>query len=131
MTNQSDHSFSKEKPYLLIVDDDECVREVIECLLEEHYVVECVDKVDQALLTLMTTPIDVVLLDYRLPGGSSLVVAEYADQIGVPLIWMTGNAFGLVEADAGKHLIIEKPFHTRDLLTALATARQTELMSYC
>jgi CheY-like chemotaxis protein len=121
-------SFSK--PCVLIVDDDDYVRTIVECLVEDHYVVESAAGVDQALKKLATTAVDVLLLDYRLSGDTGLAVAHYAEQLGVPVVWMTGNAEGL---NTEKHgIVLEKPFFANGLLVALASARSSKRsMSPC
>jgi CheY-like chemotaxis protein len=60
-------------------------------ILEDMYQVICVAQSGEALLKLAHQRIDVILLDYGLPGGGAEEIAKRADQRGVPMIWMTGE----------------------------------------
>jgi DNA-binding NtrC family response regulator len=105
----------------LVVEDDAQVGEILSVALGDDYDVICVAQPDEALATLIFGDCVDVLLDYFLAGGNGDGIAKHADQIGVPLVLMTGSS------DAIKvnytHTILPKPFGVQ------AALRRTGLSS--
>jgi len=62
------------RPVILIVDDDPGIREAFRLVLEEDY--ELLEAVDgpQAIERVQGSPVDLVLLDVRLPGMDGIEV---------------------------------------------------------
>ncbi len=106
-------------PRVLIVDDNKIILELFCNILEDQYAVIDVATVKEALTALMYEHVDVVLLDFYLLGETSRAVADLSEQIGIPIVWMTGNPGSFDSA----HVILAKPFNYREVLDALATAR--------
>ncbi len=106
-------------PRVLVVEDDHFGRDMLCIMLRDKYEVISVAKIGQALTVLRGDYVDVALLDFYLLGETSRVVADLADQIGIPIVWMTGDP-GFFDS---AHVILVKPFNYRQVLNALATAR--------
>jgi signal transduction histidine kinase/ActR/RegA family two-component response regulator len=111
---------------ILLVDDDNAVREVTASILEEiGYVVLKVGSGGAALDLLdQHTKIDLVLLDLAMPGMSGV---ELARQIQLkfptlPVLFVTGYADKTALEDVGEERIIKKPFVDDELTTKVNTA---------
>jgi signal transduction histidine kinase len=110
---------------ILIVDDDSAVREVTAAILEEigHVVLKvgsggaALDLLDQH------TKIDLVLLDFAMPGMSGVEVARQIQQKfpRLPTLFVTGYADKTALGDVGEERLIKKPF-IDDELTAKVNA---------
>src|SRR4029450_9856990 len=64
------------RPAILVVDDDPGVRESFRLILEDHYDVVDVPDGPSALKVVRASPMDLVLLDIRLPGMDGIEVLE-------------------------------------------------------
>src|SRR6058998_3706828 len=64
------------RPVILVVDDDPGVRESFRLILEDHYHVVDVPDGPSALEAVRASPVDLVLLDIRLPGMDGIEVLE-------------------------------------------------------
>ena len=64
------------RPVILVVDDDPGVRESFRLILEDHYDVVDVPDGPSALEVVRASPMDLVLLDIRLPGMDGIEVLE-------------------------------------------------------
>ena len=95
-------------------------------ILEDMYQVICVAQSGEALLKLAHQCINVILLDYGLPGGGAEEVAKRADQRGVPMIWMTGDPAAVRMLHADDHPLLVKPFSISRVLGALTKVRLPE-----
>jgi DNA-binding response OmpR family regulator len=120
------HSLKNGSPLILSVDDEPGILATRQAILEcEGYAVLNAADGDQALAYFETQAIDVVLLDYVMPGMSGAVVCREMKRAkpNVPVIMVSAN---LVDADTLKHvdhfiskgedprILLEK---IRDLLT--------------
>jgi two-component system, OmpR family, phosphate regulon response regulator PhoB len=114
------------RPCILVVEDDAMVRELLCDVLEESYRVIGVAQSREALLKLAHQRIDVILLDYGLPGGGAEEIAKRADQRGVPMIWLTGDPAAVRMLHADNHLLLVKPFSIDRVLGALTKVRLSE-----
>ena len=113
---------------ILVVDDDQAVRESLQYILEEegHQVVTAASGLE-GLKELETTPFDLFLTDMKMPGmtGIDLLRAASDRQPGLLGIVLTGygSVDTAVEAmKAGAHDYITKPFQVDDLLITVSRA---------
>lgn len=100
---------------ILVVDDDEAIRDTLYDLLSEHYVCQTAETAEKAFARLEADVYDVVLTDISMPGLSGLellgrVRQEYPD---TPVIIISGisdqeHAKGLIKLGAFEYLL--KPF---------------------
>ena len=113
---------------ILIVDDDETVREILSrYLVREGYDVDRAGDGEAALQRTQTHPPDLILLDLMLPGISGLDVCRRVRRnTGVPIIMLTARGeenervFGL---RLGADDYVVKPFSPREV-----TARVTSVL---
>lgn len=80
--------------YLLIVDDDPAVREVLATLLvEEGHRCATACDAPTALAMLEGEPFDLILSDLKMPGGDGLWLLEQVRSLAapVPLVILTGH----------------------------------------
>jgi len=109
------------RPCVLVVDDETIICELLGLVLEGDYQVICASTSNDALRVLAEQNIDVMLLDYHLPSGGAVEVARRADEIGIPMAWMTGDhAVGF-----DSHRVLLKPFHIDRVSETLAEVRSS------
>jgi signal transduction histidine kinase/CheY-like chemotaxis protein len=104
---------------ILIVDDDSAVREVTASILEDFgYVVLKIGSGGAALDLLdRQSNIDLVLLDFAMPGMSGVEVARQVQlkYPTIPILFVTGYADKNAFRDIGEERIIRKPFIGEEL----------------
>ena len=119
---------------LLIVDDDNAIRETLHDLLAETYECHMADRAEQALAYLELESYDAVLTDISMPGlsGREILKRIQEQHPATPVIVISGNS----EEAAAKELLrlgafayIAKPFQLEDVEDAVvrAIARRHEL----
>lgn len=106
---------------MLIVDDEESMRILLEDVLGEHHQVTTVESVDQAEKALIAADFDVVLTDFRLPDKSGLALAEHVRKTkpSCAVILMTGHHAETLKDTAeasGVAAVIQKPFDFEEIL---------------
>ena len=105
----------------LVVDDDFAVCRILHRMLsEEQYTVQTSQSVADALVAVEQKSFDVYVVDYKLPDGSGLDVAERIRSKwgATPIILISGYDPHVVALKAEKLLIsefLEKPF-SRDVI---------------
>jgi FixJ family two-component response regulator len=119
---------NSEEPVVLVVDDDEAMREALRSLLESVDLRVEMFRSAAAFLQadLPTTPCCIVL-DVRLPGQSGLELqAELMrEDIRIPIIFITGHGdvpMSVKALKAGAIDFLVKPFRDQDLLDAISAA---------
>jgi signal transduction histidine kinase len=104
---------------ILIVDDDSAVRDVTASILEDlGYVVLKLGSGGAALDLLDRQPnVDLVLLDFAMPGMSGVEVARQVQlkHPAIPILFVTGYADKNALRDVGEERIIKKPFIGEEL----------------
>jgi DNA-binding NtrC family response regulator len=112
---------SEEKLSILIVDDEQVVREsLVHWFAEEGYEVDSSMSAPDALAKLAGREFDLVIADIRMPGMDGLELLEKirAEQLDTSVIVMTGYASVDTAVRALKHGAfdyITKPFDPDDL----------------
>jgi DNA-binding NtrC family response regulator len=109
---------------LLLVEDDQMVRETIALMLEDDYEIHHAVSVGSALVWLRardSPAIDLMLLDCLLPGGNPNDVLAEADQRSIPVVLISGDPGQAEAMDPGRRFL-PKPFTQATLLTIMATA---------
>jgi DNA-binding NtrC family response regulator len=100
---------------ILVVDDDDIIRETLCELLSQDHKCQAADTAEQALAKLESQPFDVVLTDISMPGLSGLELLNRVVQLypGTPVIIISGltdeeQAQSLIGQGAFDYLL--KPF---------------------
>lgn len=100
---------------VLVVDDDDTIRDTLYELLSEEYVCQTAETAEKAVARLETDAYDVVLTDISMPGLSGLELLGYIRQrfSDTPVIMISGigdqeHAQGLIKLGAFDFLL--KPF---------------------
>src|SRR6266481_1098108 len=113
---------------VLVVDDDiEICRILHRMLSKQQYKVQTSQSVADALAAVEQKPFDVYVMDYKLPDGSGLDVAERIRSKGsaAPIILMSGYDASAVTLRAEKLCIsdsLEKPFSREIICNAMKKA---------
>jgi DNA-binding NtrC family response regulator len=120
-------SADQHHPALLVVDDDEGVREAYELLFAERMEVIGVGAAADAITAAQARRFEAILLDVRMPhmGGPEAIVALRAAQPGVPIIFVSAVDSVETKVDAmrlGAFDYIVKPFSEERLLNVVMRA---------
>ena len=128
------------KTYIIVVDDDECIRSAA-CAMLQSAQYECVcfpdgDSCMEQLPSLVgARKCDLLITDVRMPGKSGMDVLKEAMRIApwLPTIVMTSYAdvpMSVQALKAGAYDFIEKPLNADEFLGVIRVAlRQTEAES--
>ena len=116
-----------EMPTVLIVDDEEAIRDLIcEELTEAGYICDIASNVDEALTKLGTNNFDLALLDIKLPGMSGMDLLKMIGELYqmIKIIMMTGvndlnTAVEAMKLGASDYIV--KPFTFDKLIASIAT----------
>ncbi|MGA8659167.1 MAG: response regulator [Chthoniobacterales bacterium] len=111
-------------PCLLIIDDDDSVREVFRCILRRHYRIIEASGVDEALLLIDRECPDLVTLDIRMPGKDGLeglrLLRERNENLPVVVITGFGSNDTACEAvQLGASGYLKKPCGPTQLLATI------------
>ncbi|MFC5696495.1 response regulator [Pseudomonas sp. GCM10022186] len=107
---------------VLIVDDDPLIRELLQTYLtQEGYQVRCASTAEQAEACLAESPVDLVMLDIRLPGKDGLTLTrELRVRSEVGIILITGRndeVDRIVGLECGADDYVVKPLNPRELVS--------------
>jgi two-component system, OmpR family, response regulator len=123
MTGQGKH--------VLVVDDNEAVREVIANLLQEHHYRVSAASGGSEMRDFLETgdTVDCVILDALMPGEGTSSLLLHLRKCNIPVVMISGNPDALKYADNGPQ-ILAKPFRSEELCSsvnmALASKREGE-----
>lgn len=105
------------------VEDDPAITEFVQEVLSEDYRVSFASDVPTAIAHLDNDPaLDVILLDFLLPGGRYLEVLEKARTTGHTVVFMSDLLEAGSELVAFGYPCLQKPFGTGQLFDAIASA---------
>src|ERR1700733_6079636 len=113
---------------VLVVDDDMAVCRIVQRMLaDDRYTIQICQSVANALSAIEQKLFDVYVMDYKLPDGTGLDVAERIRSKGseAPIILISGYDPSTVAVRAEKLRIsdiIEKPFSRATICTAVSKA---------
>lgn len=142
LMNRDLREFAKQTGSILIVDDNEKIRNMLHGYFEsEGFDVAAVASGSEMHRTMAVQSVDLILLDIGLPGEDGLALArELRSKSGVGIIMLTGRSDlvdRIVGIEVGADDYIGKPFHLREVLARVkavlrrvrgneATGRPTE-----
>ena len=108
------------KNHILIVDDDNRIRDHEDYLSQNDYIVSTAENADQAKERLKYLKFDIIILDVMMPGQNGYeLTKEIKKQIKIPIVLLTAK--GEVEnrirgLELGADDYISKPFEPKELL---------------
>lgn len=109
--------------HILVVEDYEGVREVIEDILANHgYRVTCAANGQEMRAVIGGETVDLILLDVGLPGEPSGSLAAYGKARKIPVLLMSAHPEKLRELRGEGIRCLRKPFRIRTLVRAVETA---------
>ena len=122
----------ERRPVVLVVDDDQGIRDALSVVLESRYDVVTASDGRTALRIFRQRSVDAVLLDVRMPdiGGLEVLRQMHAidPRVGVILVTAVTEIPTVVQGmQSGAVNYLAKPFETEDLLGALAQAARRRL----
>ena len=111
-------------PHVLVVDDDEAIRAMLEEYLSDNgFRVSCVASGKAMMALFDQEAIDLVVLDLKLPGEDGMVLARtLRERATVPIVLLTGKneeADRVMGLELGADDYVTKPFSPRELLARL------------
>ena len=121
-----------EAPHLLVVDDDDRIRDLLhKCLSDEGYRVSVASDGREARRLLATIDFDLLILDVMMPGESGFDLTEKvrsASNIPIMLLTARGLPEDRIEGlERGADDYLPKPFERRELLLRVsALLRRTQ-----
>ena len=82
---------NKFKAHILIVDDDDGIRDLVkQYLLENHFLITTAKNAEEAKNKIAVIKFDLIVLDIMMPGQSGLeFTLENKDKINTPIILLT------------------------------------------
>ncbi|MFO0665753.1 MAG: sigma-54 dependent transcriptional regulator [Polyangiaceae bacterium] len=113
------------KPTILVVDDEKNIRRTLQLVLQgEGYDVKLVESAEEALVAIAEAPVDLVLLDVKLPKMSGLEALERLrrDENDVPVIVISGHASvddAVLAIKLGARDFFEKPLVRERVLVSV------------
>ena len=117
-------TMSKEKPAVLVIDDEEDLRMTLSSILKKNYSPELAASGKEGLKLLKGRSFALVLLDIRMPEMDGLIVLKKIKEMdnSLPVVMVTASrdVKSAVEAmKAGAEDFISKPFEVEELLAVI------------
>ena len=113
-----------ESPYILLVEDDEQVCDVLgEFLRDSGYQVDVAGTVSAACSLLADSrAYNLVVTDGRLPDGNGLMIAQRASEQSLKVILISGFPQELAAAERAQYPVLAKPFRLAVLSKVIGDA---------
>ena len=108
-------------PHILVVDDDDRLRDLLRRYLAEHgHVVLTARDAREAAATLQAAAVDLIVLDVMMPGLNGLdFTRQLRETRSVPILLLTAQGAPddrIAGLEAGADDYLAKPFEPRELL---------------
>lgn len=116
------------KPRILVVDDEESIREFLDIMLrKEGYEVTCVEDGQKAIDTLKKKSFDLLISDLQMPNVTGIELLKHCREAYPDLLFMMITAFGTAESAVeamkmGAYDYITKPFKIDEVRINIANA---------
>ena len=105
---------------ILLVEDELSIRELLAHVLHsEGYQIDVVDTVAAAMACLDARPYALAIVDWRLPDGDGLLIADTAAELGAKTMLMSGYLFQLPSGRTARHEMLMKPLRPSEVLAAV------------
>jgi DNA-binding NtrC family response regulator len=112
----------EKRPGILVVDDDEGIREnIVDLLSSEEYRVLSAGDAAEALRVMKSEKIDLLLTDFQMPGANGVELIEAARRTDgdISAILMTAYLYVYEQLDEERKqgiTLLRKPFDAQDVL---------------
>ena len=123
---------SKNKPHVLLVEDEASIREPLAAYLEKNdYRVTQSENAEKARMQLAAYAIDIAILDIMMPGEDGLSLCRHIREMKeqLPIIFLTAKTEDterIIGLEMGADDYLTKPFNPRELLARIkAVMRRT------
>lgn len=116
------------KPRILVVDDEESIREFLDIMLrKEGYEVTCVEDGQKAIDILKKKSFDLLISDLQMPNVTGIELLKHCREMYPDLLFMMITAFGTAESAVeamkmGAYDYITKPFKIDEVRINIANA---------
>jgi DNA-binding response OmpR family regulator len=108
---------------ILLVEDNSDIRSLLTGILRrEGYSIDEAGTVAEAMGLLDACPYDLALVDWQVPDGDGLLVADSAAQLGAATIVMSGHLRDMPGGRAYGHVSVMKPMLPSELIDAVKSA---------
>ncbi len=120
------------KPRLLVVDDEESIREFLEIMLKkEGYEVTCAEDGAKAKDLLAKKTFDMVISDLQMPNVTGIELLKFVKEAYPDLVFMLITAFGTTESAVeamkmGAYDYLTKPFKIDEVRLNIQNALRTK-----
>jgi two-component system response regulator PilR (NtrC family) len=120
------------KPRILVVDDEESIREFLEIMLKkEGYEITCVEDGAKAVETLKKKSFDMIISDLQMPNMTGMELLRHAKDTYPDVIFMMITAFGTTEnaveaMKLGAYDYITKPFKIDEVRLNISNALRSK-----
>jgi CheY-like chemotaxis protein len=106
-----------KRPRVLLVEDEVLITLLLQDMLLdlECEIADAPANLDDALSAARTGAFDLAFIDLNLHGKLTYPVADILKARQIPFIFMTGYGAAALEAAYADALVLEKPFHLKDL----------------
>lgn len=127
MIASAEHMVARETPQILIVEDDEAMREFLcQAISRSGYYVEAVPDGAEALRRVEESQFDLLLTDIRMPGLDGIELARQARRRypGLHVLLVTAyvqDALGAPDLEGAGIQVLSKPFNLNELLDRVET----------
>lgn len=120
------------KPRILVVDDEESIREFLEIMLKkEGYEVTCAEDGIKAKDILSKRAFDMVISDLQMPNMTGIELLKYVREVYPEMVFMLITAFGTTESAVeamkmGAYDYLTKPFKIDEVRINIQNALRTK-----
>ena len=117
---------------ILVTDDDRACRDTMQQVLERvGHVVEGAENMDRALAALHERKFDLIVCDYRMPGGTGLDLLMTLKHEGSRIPFLMVSACADIDTEnaaerLGASGLLKKPFRRQDLVDTVNRAIHRE-----
>lgn len=128
MAQDDDPPQDAGSPLVLLVEDELLIAECIQSTLSDHgfEVLGPVATVDQARALIAARRPDLALIDYRLARGTTEPLLEDLESRSIPACVLTGCGKHQLPCTYDGYPVLEKPFHSTDLIAAITQLRDVD-----
>ena len=111
----------KEKAHILVVDDDDRIRDLIkQYLVDKQFTVSSAENAEKAKIKIKYFKFDIIVLDVMMPGQNGFeLTKEIRNKINTPIILLTAKhevENRIVGLELGADDYLGKPFEPKELL---------------